>query len=75
MPPVSLDDAKSRLAELIGAALRGETVSIALDDEQSVQLVPVVRRRRAGKFGSARGQIWMADDFDAPLDEFKEWLG
>ncbi len=22
--------------------------------------------------GSARGQIWMADDFDAPLDDFKD---
>jgi hypothetical protein len=21
--------------------------------------------------GSARGQIWMADDFDAPLEDFK----
>ncbi len=23
--------------------------------------------------GSARGQIWMADDFDAPLDDFKDY--
>ena len=22
--------------------------------------------------GSARGQVWMADDFDAPLEDFKD---
>lgn len=27
--------------------------------------------RRAGKY---RGQGWMADDFDAPLDDFKEYM-
>ena len=28
------------------------------------------RKRTAGKY---RGQGWMADDFDAPLDDFKEY--
>jgi len=23
--------------------------------------------------GSAKGQIWIADDFDAPLDDFKDY--
>ena len=23
--------------------------------------------------GSARGQVWMAEDFDAPLDNFKDY--
>lgn len=27
--------------------------------------------RSAGKY---RGQGWMADDFDAPLDDFKEYM-
>lgn len=26
------------------------------------------------KAGLYRGQIWMADDFDAPLSEFKEYM-
>jgi len=25
-------------------------------------------------FGCLKGQIWMADDFDAPLDCFKEYM-
>jgi len=26
------------------------------------------------KFGSAKGKIWMADDFDAPLEDFAEYM-
>jgi antitoxin (DNA-binding transcriptional repressor) of toxin-antitoxin stability system len=70
MQQASVEEAKTRLQDLVDAALRGETVSIAVDDDQAVQLVPVVRRRRAGQFGSAKGQIWMAEDFDAPLEDF-----
>lgn len=25
-------------------------------------------------FGQGKGEIWMADDFDAPLDDFKEYM-
>ena len=25
-------------------------------------------------YGSLKGQIWMADDFDAPLDDFKDYM-
>mgnify|MGYP002781602675 FL=1 len=24
--------------------------------------------------GSAKGQVWMADDFDEPLEDFKEYM-
>ncbi|CAN5501139.1 hypothetical protein BH10PLA1_BH10PLA1_23290 [soil metagenome] len=26
------------------------------------------------KAGSAKGKIWMADDFDAPLEDFKDYM-
>jgi hypothetical protein len=26
------------------------------------------------QFGRYRGQIWMAPDFDAPLDDFREYM-
>ena len=25
-------------------------------------------------FGCAKGQFWMADDFNAPLDDFKDYM-
>jgi antitoxin (DNA-binding transcriptional repressor) of toxin-antitoxin stability system len=72
MQPVGLDEAKERLQDLVDAALRGETVSITVDEDQAVQLVPVIRPRGKPQFGSAKGLIWMAEDFDAPLEDFKE---
>lgn len=30
--------------------------------------------KRKSNFGSARGLIIMGDDFDAPLDDFKEYM-
>jgi len=35
--------------------------------------VPKVAKGKA-KFGSAKVKMWMADDFDAPLDAFKEYM-
>jgi antitoxin (DNA-binding transcriptional repressor) of toxin-antitoxin stability system len=74
MQQVTLDEAKAQLADLIDAALQGETISIAKDEEHAVQLVPIVRSKGRPQFGSARGLSVMADDFDAPLEDFKEYM-
>jgi hypothetical protein len=36
--------------------------------------VPVKHARRPRRFGSAKGLIHTADDFDAPLDDFGEYM-
>jgi Protein of unknown function (DUF2281) len=33
---------------------------------------PALSRRNA--FGIWKGKVWIADDFDAPLDDFKEYM-
>jgi antitoxin (DNA-binding transcriptional repressor) of toxin-antitoxin stability system len=74
MQQVTLDEAKTRLADLIDAALEGETVSIAKDERQVVQLVPLGTaqlRRQAGRF---KGLIHLSEDFDAPIEDFKEYM-
>lgn len=71
---IALDEAKVRLLDLIEAALKGDDVFILKDDQQAVQLIPVEPPRRQPKFGSAAGLIWIADDFDAPLEDFNEYM-
>ena len=66
-----MEEAQSRLLELIEAALRGEAVVIPKDDQEAVQWMPA-RRLVRRQFGSAKGQVFMAGDFDAPLTDFKE---
>ena len=36
-------------------------------------IVPIPEGR-AVTFGSMNGKIWMADDFDEPLEDFKEYM-
>ena len=72
---LSVEEAKARLTDLLEAALRGEAVSITVDDQQAVQLVPVVEAPRVRRpFGSAKGLIDVSEDFDAPLEDFEEYM-
>jgi antitoxin (DNA-binding transcriptional repressor) of toxin-antitoxin stability system len=73
MQQVTPDEAKARLTELIAAALRGERVVIAEDDQHAVQLVPTTAASHARHAGTARGMIVMSDDFDASLTDFAEY--
>ena len=34
----------------------------------------VTERKKEREFGCAKGQFRMADDFDAPLDDFKDYM-
>jgi len=68
------EEAKIHLAELIDAAMRGERVVIARDDQHAVQLIPVLPTRQSRQAGSAKGLIVMREDFDAPLDDFSEYM-
>lgn len=70
MYEVKLEEARAQLPSLIEAAVRGEVVLIATDDDQTVQLIPVKRTKPRRRFGSAKGLIHMADDFDTPLEDF-----
>jgi len=36
--------------------------------------VPIPHPRAKPRFGSARGKIEMAEDFDAPLEEFRDYM-
>jgi DNA-damage-inducible protein J len=35
---------------------------------------PMPQARRKPLYGCAKDKIWVADDFDAPLDDFKEYM-
>ena len=71
---VTLDEAQAQLTELVDAAVSGETVLITSNDDQVVQLVPVGNRGGHPQFGSGKGLMVMADDFDEPLADFDEYM-
>jgi len=73
MSSVTLDIAQAKLSDLIEDAIRGKEVLITKDGKPLVKLVPVSQPKPRPVFGSAKGQISMSDDFDAPLEDFQDY--
>jgi len=74
MYQVKLNEAKTQLPDLLDAAVRGEMVFITGEHQEVVRLVPVSAPPQRRKPGSARGMIKMSSDFDAPLEDFREYM-
>ena len=65
MYQVDIVEAQEKLLELIEAAMRGEEVAIAKDNEPVVKLVVIPKKAKPNRqAGSAKGMVWMSDDFD-----------
>ncbi len=73
MHQVSIEEARTTLPDLIEAAVGGDEVLIAKDDQHIVKLVPVSGTKPKPQFGSAKGLITMVEDFDVPLEDFAEY--
>lgn len=54
--------------------MEGEDV-IILQDEEPVAKVSLLKKiSKKRQFGTAKGQIWISDDFDEPLDDMKDYM-
>ncbi len=69
---VSVYEAKSKLSQMINAALDGDEVVITRNGKETVRLVPVPKKD-GDWIGIYDGQIIIHDDFDEPLEEFEEY--
>ena len=73
---ISVEDAQSRLKELIDNLPPGEEIVITENQQPVAKLIgerPARPTRPAPGLG--RGSIlYMAPDFDAPLEEFREFV-
>jgi len=72
---VNIHEAKTQLSKLIREALKGKEVIIAKGNKPIVRLdvLPGVRSHR--RIGNAKGLILdMAEDFDEPLDDFRDYM-
>ncbi len=82
MTQITLAEAGTQLARLLQAAREGEEVVITQDDLPVARLVPVnsfpsetaQTLKPSARRGSGKGLFAMAPDFDAPLEDFKEYM-
>jgi antitoxin (DNA-binding transcriptional repressor) of toxin-antitoxin stability system len=72
---VNIAEAKTQLSALVDATLRGDEVVIARRDVPLVRLVAVQSAKVKPRCGVLKGVAEIADDFDAPLDDFAGYMG
>ena len=65
---VGVHEAKTHLSKLLEEVEDGSTVEITNRGRVVARLVPAEAGRKPN-WGWARGQIWIAEDFDAPLPD------
>ena len=66
---VNIHEAKTHLSRLLQRVAEGEEVTIARAGVPVARLVAVEQKKNVRPLGFARGEIWIADDFDAPLPD------
>ena len=71
---VNMHEAKSSLSQLVKRAESGEDVVIARNGVPVARLTRINAPKSKLPWGILRGKIEMADDFDAPLEEFREYM-
>jgi prevent-host-death family protein len=75
MATVTLEDAQARLPELIEQLNSGEEVVITRNAKPVARLVREQKLPKPRKLGTLKGTVlYMAPDFDAPLEDFKEYM-
>ena len=72
---VSIAEAKARLAELLRRVERGEEFTITRHGKPVARMVGLAPDDRLPRIGALKGQIRVAEDFDAPIEDFKEYTG
>lgn len=66
---VNIHEAKTHFSKLLQRVAAGEEVTIARSGVPVARLIAVENKLDSRPLGFAQGQVWMADDFDAPLPD------
>lgn len=62
-----------QLPELIESVIKGEEIIFTQNNLPVAKLVAVNSAKTQPQFGSAKGLFTLAEDFDAPLEDFDEY--
>lgn len=63
----NMHEAKTHLSRLAERAANGEEIVIARAGRPVAKLVPLSEKPKKRTLGQWKGEIWISDDFDAPL--------
>ena len=76
MSDLNLEDASADLQAIVAVLKEGDEIILTVEGQPLAKVVKLVQKRWPCKAGSAIGKVlWIAPDFDAPLEDFKEYTG
>ena len=74
MATINIEEAQAHLAQIIASLTPGEPLVITKDGEPVATLTRPSAKKWPCKAGSAKEMPhWMSPDFDAPLDDFRDY--
>ncbi|MFP4103325.1 type II toxin-antitoxin system Phd/YefM family antitoxin [Coleofasciculus sp.] len=74
MKAIDINQALQQIHQLLENASLGAEIMITKNDLPMVKLVsPYPQQKRPPLFGSDKGKISITDDFDEPLEDFKDY--
>ncbi len=78
-PPVPMQEigafeAKTHLSAILEKVAHGETFIITKHGQPIAEIKPVSPPKKKRIMGLWRDRMWVAPDFDAPLEDFKEYM-
>jgi prevent-host-death family protein len=69
MTCVNVHQAKTHLSRLLQRVVAGEEILISRGDQPVAKLVPIAPPTARREPGTSKGELWIADDFNAPLPD------
>lgn len=74
MQLIDVKEVQAQIFQIIEQASQGEEIIITKDEQPLVKLSSAIGFKKQRQFGSAKGMIKMADDFDEPLEDFRGYM-
>lgn len=71
---IDINQVKQSFPELVEKTISNGEIVITRGGRPIAKLVPITKTRIERKFGTAKGLIKMSDDFDQPINDFKEYM-
>ena len=76
METIDINQALPQIKKLLEIASTGEEIIITKNNQPMVKLgAPQAAPKRPPLFGSDKNIISISDDFDEPLEDFKDYIG
>ncbi|MBN1290434.1 MAG: type II toxin-antitoxin system Phd/YefM family antitoxin [Candidatus Latescibacteria bacterium] len=74
MLQVNIHEAKTHFSKLIKKVIDGEEIVIAKSNKPIAKIISINKPKPKRILGAAKGKIKISSDFDAPIEDFVDYI-